>query len=669
MTQCLRFVAATVWLIAVPIVFPPSARGADAPGKPVGVVSHVKVLSDKVRDVSSIEAWKRSFLRDGMSDQEKAIAIWRSVAMHRYQDAPPIEFLHEGCVHDPIKTFNVYGYGMCCCASSNVEALARYAGLEARGWGINLHSVPEVFYDGAWHMFDASLVNYFPKPDGKIASVEEIVAAVKAWLDKHPECRKSDAKLREFHRSGGWTGWKKGPDLLSQCPFYDWSGWWPAKTHGWYATMQEFDGTGNTPFIYEYGYSQGYQVNLQLRPGERITRNWFHKGLHVNGVLKDGDAPGCLTEKTGQGAMAYLLHYGDLNSGRIGGGTLEYEVPLGDGSFRAGALAAENVASKSEDNAAPALHVKDASRPGVLELRMPSSYVYLGGRIALEAAIGTGGSIAVLFCDNNGLDWKKVATVEKSGPQSIDMGKLVLRRYDYRLRFVLTGRGTGLEKLNVLNLFQCSQRALPTLDKGDNTIAFSAGPHEGTITIEGTSYRNTKGKNVSLADFKPALTGVAPQHLRVQGKPAEAVFTIATPGEMTRLRFGGHFRARDKRDRWDVAVSLDGGRSFKDADSYVGPTQGKCKYTTFSDVPPGVKEARIRWRGEERNTTCLFLLRIDADYREPCGGFRPVKITYVWDEGGVEKRDVHVAARPQESYTIRCQSKPEMKSIVLELDR
>ena len=39
--------------------------------QPVGVVSHVKVLSDKVLDVSSMEAWERSFIRDGMSDREK----------------------------------------------------------------------------------------------------------------------------------------------------------------------------------------------------------------------------------------------------------------------------------------------------------------------------------------------------------------------------------------------------------------------------------------------------------------------------------------------------------------------------------------------------------------------------------------------------------------------
>jgi hypothetical protein len=39
----------------------------------VGVVGHVKVLSDKVEDVSSPEAWKRSYIRDGMSDQEKGM--------------------------------------------------------------------------------------------------------------------------------------------------------------------------------------------------------------------------------------------------------------------------------------------------------------------------------------------------------------------------------------------------------------------------------------------------------------------------------------------------------------------------------------------------------------------------------------------------------------------
>lgn len=142
------------------------AAAADAP-RPVGVVSHVKVLSDKVADVSSLEAWKKSFICDGMSDEEKALAVWKSSVAFVYQDAPPVEFLHEGCVHDAIKDFNVYGYGMCCSASARVEQLARYLGLPVRGQSINAHSVPEVFWDNQWHMLDASLVNYFThrRPD------------------------------------------------------------------------------------------------------------------------------------------------------------------------------------------------------------------------------------------------------------------------------------------------------------------------------------------------------------------------------------------------------------------------------------------------------------------------------------------------------------------------
>jgi hypothetical protein len=646
------------------------AKAADTAAGPVGVVSHVKVLSDKVRDVSSMEAWRRSFLRDGMSDAEKAEAVWRSVVMFRYQDAPPIEFLHEGCVHDPIKTFNVYGYGMCCCASSNIEALARYAGLQARGWAINGHSVPEVYYGGGWHLYDASLVNYFPLPDGTVASLAEIVTAVKGWLEKHPECRGNDAKLHQFQQAGGWLGWKQGPPLLTACPFFDWGGWWPAKTHGWCSTMQEYSGAHGTPFPYEYGYSQGYEVNIELRPGERLTRNWFNKGLHVNGILKDGDAPGCLNGKVGDESMAYLAGYGDITAGRVGSGTLEYDVPLAEGTFRGGSLKVENLSARSEDGRGPAVHVRAADRPGLLEFRMLNSYVYLGGTLTADAVVGEGGKIELAFSDNNGLDWKPVALIEQSGRQEIDLGKLVLRHYDYRLKFVFRGGGTGLDSLRIVHAIQCSQRALPTLARGQNTISFLAGPQEGTITIEVRSDAGGdpgKAKNVTLANFHPVLKGIAPQYLQVAGTPAEATFAIATPGDMTRLRLGGHFRARDKADQWDVQVSLDGGKTFRGVDHYAGPTQGKCQFTTLADIPAGTRQALLRWSGRQRNTTCLFSLRIDADYKQPGGGFRPVKVTYLWEEEGTPHRDVHIARSPAETYHVVCQSKPTMKSIVLEL--
>jgi hypothetical protein len=84
-------------------------------------------------------------------------------------------------------------------------------------------------------------------------------------------------------------------------------------------------------------------------------------------------------------------------------------------------------------------------------------------------------------------------------------------------------------------------------------------------------------------------------------------------------------------------------------------------------VPAGVRQALVRFTGTQRNTTCLFDYRIDADYKEPHGGFRPVKVAYRWEENGQAKEDVHIARKPQETYTIDCAVKPTMKSIGVEL--
>src|SRR4030095_1831276 len=79
----------------------------------VGVVCHVKVVSDKVPDMTNLETWKKAFLREGMSDAEKAMAVWKTVRTFQHQESPPNEFLQqELAVQDPFKIFNLYGYSL-----------------------------------------------------------------------------------------------------------------------------------------------------------------------------------------------------------------------------------------------------------------------------------------------------------------------------------------------------------------------------------------------------------------------------------------------------------------------------------------------------------------------------------------------------------------------------
>ena len=169
----------------------PTRAGHKNRDRPAAGVNQLKVLSDKIDDVTTVENIVKSFVKPGMSDQERAEALWRAIIKYRHQTTPPSEYLAgDWEAHDPVKIMSVYGYCMCCCTSALVEALNREDGREGRGRILNNHSVPEVRYRGGWHMFDGSLITFFPRPDdGLAASVDEIAASVADWYAGHPGSR------------------------------------------------------------------------------------------------------------------------------------------------------------------------------------------------------------------------------------------------------------------------------------------------------------------------------------------------------------------------------------------------------------------------------------------------------------------------------------------------
>ncbi len=263
-TACRKWLVCAVALAFTAAAAVRAAEGA-APGSanPVGAVSNIKVLSDKVPNVSSLEAWKKSFIKEGMSDKEKALAIFRTEVTFQQADAPPNEYLQrEDAVLDPIKLFNVYGYTLCSVSSANMMCLAHYVGLPARCFTINNHVVPEFFYDNAWHMFDADLIEYFPKADGSIASLQEIVDEVGKWKAAHPEYAAINKSNRYAYMAK--PGWKTGPEILLRNPYYDDNGWLPCAEFAWGDTMLQFGRINNN---WQSCYSMGYRVNVDSARG------------------------------------------------------------------------------------------------------------------------------------------------------------------------------------------------------------------------------------------------------------------------------------------------------------------------------------------------------------------------------------------------------------------
>ena len=206
--------------------------------------------------------------------------------------------------------------------------------------------------------------------------------------------------------------------------------------------------------------------------------------------------------------------------------------------------------------------------------------------------------------------------------------------YDYRLKLEFNGSGTGLDGLKIAHEIQHSQAPLPVILEGDNKITFAAGVQEGTITVLGNMKSDKTGeKQNTIADYHPTVDGFEDGVKTFRGR-GTAIIPIGTPGEITRVRMGVHWRARDAaKDYYEVSASFDGGKEWKSVGKLAQANPAASTYLVFSDVPAGSKEVQVKFEGNQNNTTCIFDLRIDVDYKEPTGGFRPVKITYTWEEG------------------------------------
>ena len=623
------------WMLASPA----HAQGTAA------VVSHIHVLSDKVEDASSIEALARAVIKDGMTGEQKALALWETVVKLRHHDRDAREYLglNDDICHDAIRIFNSYGYCTGRGAHIALRQLARAAGMPVRAVSVNRWGTNELFYDGSWHCLDPGMIFYFRKPDGAIASVEELTAGVTAWYAAHPEIGGPDRekKVREFLKAEGWA---KGPDILTRCPTMNQKGDFPLNFFAWYSAMLIFDGTAKAPFLFEEPSTSGHRVNLRLCHGERIVRRWSNDARFVDAA--DGAKLDCLGLQVGKGSLYYTPKFGDLGNGRVGAGRVEWNVPL------AGAFT-------------------DPARPGALVLRRPSGYVYLCGEMRLTAKTAAGGAVRVELSDTNGRQWKEIARVDRPGEAKLDLTPYILRRYDYSLRLTLEGAGTSVESLSLAEDVQCSQRALPALDKGANAITFSAGPQESTVTVEAAGLK-WKGKQPTYEDMGAQIERMDAAAIEKYGTfspaapDASIAFPIETPGDIARLRVHCNYRASNKDEAWIIEASFDDGGSWKSIGRAEGPTRNDARTFELSAVPAGTRKALVRLRGTQTGSLVLFSIRIDADYKEP-GGFRPVKVTFAWSEAGVEKTHVHVARSPRETYTITCAEKPVMKSISLEL--
>lgn len=192
-------------------------------------------LSNGRNDLRSLDRIVARAVEPGMTDAEKARALWWQEIQNRFHlEGDNNELL------DPVKVLNIYGHNTCGNDSICLAGLWRKAGLKVAPARLVGHCVSQVFYGGSWHLFDGDMhAVYLLRDNRTIAGEQDLV-------------RDHDL-IRRTHTQGILQPDRRSGDE-------------------WESSIYVFEGTVNGD-----RNSADTALNLTLRPGEAIVWRWGHR--------------------------------------------------------------------------------------------------------------------------------------------------------------------------------------------------------------------------------------------------------------------------------------------------------------------------------------------------------------------------------------------------------
>ena len=136
------------------------------------------IVPGGVRPTLSARSIVDALKADTSSDEAFAISSWQFLLDRSVNSCSAGSSYDKwGYTMNPIRL--LYGYGIACCDQhANVAAwLWSTAGYQTRIVDLpGFHTIPEIYYGGAWHMLDPNHRVFYRNPDGSIASVAQIIA-------------------------------------------------------------------------------------------------------------------------------------------------------------------------------------------------------------------------------------------------------------------------------------------------------------------------------------------------------------------------------------------------------------------------------------------------------------------------------------------------------------
>lgn len=456
---------------------------------PVVVKPHVK--TDKSVDFQTIDSIIDSVVKEGMSDEDKVLAIFHVIRRNFVHGPPPPDM-----AYDFHRIQHSVGVGACLTMTTPLKVIYERMGYKCQSWVHNTHHMIQVYYDGDWHCLDPHM-NFFCYDRGKprkIASVKQL--RTDPTLAQNP--------VTEGRAIGGYLLCGDSPKWFASQednPKDDWylesDGRWPKMN-----IEEPFGG-------------------ITLRRGEIYVRTWRpgkywykagwpeHYGcgpLHTCGTADRKDSANwALYEpyscKPGIGKYANHIFYRLWCVGR-----LEYRPDLANSHYKDASLSETNV--KVAGNL---LAQDDNSKPAEIVFSVQCPYVITAGELKLQSGRG---EVTTTVSVDEGKTWKPV-------PIGVPFVDEVNGSWSgYQLKLLLTD-GAVIVRLELISHFQLNRYSLPYLVPGKNLVFVSAECYGSPLTVEyqwseGKGWKTPKsGKQTFVKDGQLEIEVAGPKYPRM----------------------------------------------------------------------------------------------------------------------------------------------------------
>jgi len=236
-------------------------------------------LSNGHSDFRSLQEIVARVVKPGMTDKDKAMALWWQEVQHRFHfEGDNNELL------SPVKVFNVYGHNTCGNDSICLAGQWKLAGLKVAPARLVGHCVSQAFFDGGWHLLDGDMQSiYLLRDNETIAGEQDLV-------------RDHDL-VKRTHTQGILQPDRRAGDE-------------------WESSIYVFEGE----VAGDRNADVGTSMNMTLRPGEALVWRWGH----VNPVKYHGGGQPRFPDQ-------------------ICNGLWEYRPDFSKGTWREGAAAVEGI--------------------------------------------------------------------------------------------------------------------------------------------------------------------------------------------------------------------------------------------------------------------------------------------------------------------------------------